>query len=127
MPKSKYKISGRQLLYIFIVFILFLLMLGLNSRLSEYFRLSSQKNEMQARINNLEATSEALQTQIAYAESDKAVEEWARTYERDVLPGDIPIIPHPEQDITPELNYLDETTDSNDRQNWRIWWDLFFE
>ena len=127
MPKPKYKISGRQWIYVFIIFILFLLMLGLNSRLSEYFRLNSQKNEMQERINNLEATSEALHTQIAYAESDKAVEEWARTYERDVLPGDIPIIPHPEQDVTPEINYLNATTDSGNKENWQIWWDLFFE
>jgi len=101
-------------------------MLGLNARLAEYFRLTSQKNEMQSRIDNLESTSVALQTQIAYAESDKAVEEWARTYERDVLPGDIPIIPHPLQDVTPEINYVDTPT-PDDQEKWRIWWGLFFE
>ena len=81
---------------------------------------------MQSRIDNLESTSVALQTQIAYAESDKAVEEWARTYERDVLPGDIPIIPHPLQDVTPEINYVDTPT-PDDQEKWRIWWGLFFE
>ena len=101
-------------------------MLGLNARLSEFFRLTGQKNEMQARIDGLEATREALQTQIAYADSDKAVEEWARTYERDVLPGDIPIIPHPAQEVTPEYNYVD-TPQPDEAQKWLIWWELFFE
>ncbi len=101
-------------------------MLGLNARLSEFFRLTNQKNEMQARIDDLEATSVALQTQIAFADSDKAVEEWARTYERDVLPGDIPIIPHPAQEVTPELHYVD-TPGPDEKENWRNWWELFFE
>jgi len=126
MPKSKIKISGRQWILVIIVFVLLLMMLGLNARLAEYFRLTSQRREMQARIENLEATSYALQTQIAYADSDKAVEEWARTYERDVLPGDIPIIPHPAQDVTPEINYVDTPT-SDEQMKWQIWWELFFE
>ena len=57
--------------------------------------LSSQRKEMQARIENLESTQVALKTQIAYSGSDKAVEEWARTYERMVQPGDQVIIPLP--------------------------------
>ena len=83
MGNPKIKLSGRQWIFVFILFILFLMMLGLNARISEYFRLTGKRREMQARISNLEATSVALQTQIAYAESDKAVEEWARTSERD--------------------------------------------
>jgi cell division protein FtsB len=126
MAKPKISVSGRQWIYVFLVFILFLMMLGLNARLSEFFRLTGQKNEMQARIDGLEATREALQTQIAYADSDKAVEEWARTYERDVLPGDIPIIPHPAQEVTPEYNYVD-TPQPDEAQKWLIWWELFFE
>ena len=108
------------------IFILFLMMLGLNARLSEFFRLSAQKKEMQARIANLAGTRTALQTQIAYADSDKAVEEWARTYERDVLPGDIAIIPHPAKEVTPEFNYVD-TPQPGEAQKWLIWWELFFD
>jgi cell division protein FtsB len=126
MGNPKIKISGRQWIFVLILFILFLMMLGLNARISEYFRLTGQRREMQARISNLEATSVALQTQIAYSESDKAVEEWARTYERDGLPGDIPIIPHPAQDITPEVNYVDTPT-PGENEKWQIWWELFFE
>ena len=102
------------------------MVLGLNSRLSEYFRLSSQQDEMEERINGLISTQIALDTQIAYAESDKAAEEWARTYERKVLPGDQVIIPLPQGTITPEVNYLTTPTPLN-FENWQIWWDLFFE
>ena len=80
---------------------------------------------MTERISNLEATQYALETQIAYADSDKAVEEWARTYERYVKSGDQVIIPLSPEDVTPEINYL-ETPTPSDEENWEIWWEMFF-
>ena len=124
MPKLK-RIK-RQWIYIVLLFILFIMVLGLNSRLSEYLRLSSQKDEMDERIIRLESTRIALETQIAYADSDKSVEEWARTYERKVLPGDQVIIPLPLGDITQEVNYL-ATPNPGNLENWQIWLDLFFD
>ena len=106
--------------------IFFIMMLGLNSRLAEYFRLSSQKEEMEKRISYLHSTQMALETQIAYANSDKAVEEWARTYERNILPGDKVIVPIPPGDVTPEVNYL-ATQEPENLENWQVWWDLFFK
>jgi cell division protein FtsB len=114
-----------QWIFIILIAILFIMVMGLNSRLSEYFQLSSQKNEMKARIENLESTQVALKTQIAYSGSDKAVEEWARTYERMVQPGDQVIIPLPPENVTPEINYL-ATSEPEKTENWQIWWDLFF-
>ena len=124
MPKLK-RIK-RQWVYVILLLILFMMVLGLNSRLSEYLRLSSQKDEMDERIIRLKSTQVALETQIAYADSDKAVEEWARTYERKVLPGDQVIIPLPLGNVTSEVNYL-ATPNPVDSENWQIWWDLFFE
>ncbi len=80
---------------------------------------------MTDRIENLEATQSALETQIAYAESDKAVEEWARTYQRYVQPGDQVVIPLSPQEVTVEINYLETPTPSQE-ENWQIWWELFF-
>jgi cell division protein FtsB len=124
MPKLK-RIK-RQWVYFGLLLILFIMVLGLNSRLSEYFRLSSQKDEMDERIIKLKSTQIALETQIAYADSNKAVEEWARTYERKVLPGDHVIVPLPLGNVTPEVNYLATPNPAN-IENWQIWWDLFFE
>jgi len=114
-----------QWFFVILIAMLFLMVMGLNSRLSEYFQLNSQKNEMQARIENLESTQVALKTQIAYSASEKAVEEWARTYERMVQPGDQVIIPLPPDNVTPEFNYLAASEPEN-TENWQIWWDLFF-
>ena len=74
----------------------------------------------------LKSTQVALETQIAYSDSNKAVEEWARTYERKVLPGDQVIIPLSLVNVTPEVNYL-ATPNPVNMENWQIWWDLFFE
>jgi cell division protein FtsB len=115
----------QQWIFILLIAILFIMVMGLNSRLSEYFQLTGQKSEMQARIENLESTRIALETQIAYAGSDKAVEEWARTFEKMVQPGDQVIIPLPLKDVSPEINYL-ETPTPETGEKWEIWWELFF-
>ncbi|MCD6576973.1 MAG: hypothetical protein J7K66_03050 [Anaerolineaceae bacterium] len=124
MPRLKR--TKRQWVYVVLILILFIMILGLNSRLSEYLRLSSQKEEMNERIIRLKSTQIAIETQIAYANSDKAVEEWARTFEKEALPGDQVIIPLPLGAVTPEVNYLAPTPTDN-LENWQIWWDLFFE
>jgi cell division protein FtsB len=108
-----------------LIIILFFMVMTLNSSISEYFRLTDQHNQMTARISNLEATQYALETQIAYADSDKAVEEWARTYQRNIQPGDQMIIPVSPLEATPEINYL-QTPTPNTEDNWQIWWELFF-
>jgi cell division protein FtsB len=101
------------------------MVMGLNSSLSEYFRLTDERNQMKDRISNLKATQYALATEIAYAKSDKAVEEWARTYERFSQSGDQVIVPMSPQEITPEMNYL-QTPTPNPEEKWKIWWELFF-
>jgi cell division protein FtsB len=112
-------------IFVILLAILFIMVMGLNARLSEFFQLTSQKKEMQLRINKLEATQMALQTQIAYSGSGKSVEEWARTYERMIQPGDQVIIPLSPINITPDINYL-ATPTAQKSENWQIWWDLFF-
>lgn len=116
---------GKQWIFIVMIAILFFMVLGLNSRIAEYFRLTGQREEMLQRIENLEATQATLKTEIAYANSDKAVEEWARTFERMVQPGDQVIIPLPPKDFTPDINYL-ATPAPPVGQNWQIWWELLF-
>ena len=123
MPKIRS--SWKRWIFIVLIVILFFMVMGLNSSLNEYFQLTSQRSEMTERIENLEATQFAYETQIAYADSDKAVEEWARTYQRYIQPGDQVIIPLSPQDVTPEVNYL-ATPTPRQEENWQIWWELFF-
>jgi hypothetical protein len=125
MHMSGQKWFNVRWIFVILLAILFIMIMGLNARLSEFFHLTSQKKEMQLRISNLESTQFALQTQIAYSSSGKSVEEWARTYERMIQPGDQVIIPLAPINITPEINYLATPTKQNS-ENWQIWWDLFF-
>ena len=80
---------------------------------------------MQKRIEYLESTSEALKNEIAFANSEKAVEEWARTYERMGEEGDQMIIPLPPQETTPEISYF-PTAIPQEVEKWQIWWQLIF-
>ena len=120
-----FKLFQKRWLVVILLSILFFLVLGLNTRLSEFFRLTSQRNEMAKRIVDLEYTSEALENEIAFANSEKAVEEWARTYEKMGEEGDQIIIPIPPQEITPEISFF-PTAVPQDIENWQIWWQLIF-
>jgi len=121
------KIKGFWKRWIFfgLIVLLFFMVMGLNSSLTEYFQLTGQRGQMKNRIENLKAPQYALATEIAYAKSDKAVEEWARTYQRHVQPGDQVIIPLSPQEFTPEMNYVQTPTPSQE-EKWQIWWELFF-
>ncbi len=61
-----------------LIIVLVLLMMNLNSRLSEYFHLTSERDKLATQVGYLSLTRVALDTQVAYATSDQAVEDWAR-------------------------------------------------
>lgn len=118
--------ARKQLVGIAAVFLLILLMMNLNSRLNEYFRLTSERDKIGTQVGSLSATKLALETRVAYATSDQAVEDWARKEAHMARPGDkvvIPITPAgqtavPEVQVTPTPKVI---------ENWEIWWALFFD
>ena len=101
------------------------MLLGLNSRLSELFRLSDQQTIMQTKVASLKNTDVALNTQIAIATSDLAVEAWARDQGHMAQSGDRVIVPLPPSSATQAMAYS-ATKTPNPAENWQIWWDLFF-
>jgi hypothetical protein len=107
------------------VLLLVLLMMNLNSRLSEYFHLSSERDKLGTVVAYFRATKVALDTRAAYATSDQAVEDWARDEARMALPGDKMIVPlTPEgQKLQPEVQVTPTPTVV---ENWEVWWALFF-
>ena len=117
--------ARKQIIGIAGIFVLVLMMMNLNSRLSEYFHLSSERDKLSTEVVQLQATKIALDTQVAYANSDLAVEDWARDEAHMAKPGDKVIVlltaenstPEPEQQPTPTQSAV---------QNWEIWWALFF-
>jgi len=119
------KLPIRQVLIVLGLGVMALIMLNLNTRLNEYNRLTSQREKIAAEVAVLEVTHSALETQVAYARSDEAVEDYAReahlvrTSEVLVVPLSKPGLPTP----TPESKR--ETP--RFVQNWEVWWALFFD
>lgn len=107
------------------IVLLVLLMMNMNSRLSEYFRLSGERDQMLTQVIELRSTKVALQTQAAYSRSDQAVEEWARNEAHMARPGDKIIIPLTPEGQTP-VPMVEATPTPVVVENWEIWYALFF-
>jgi len=125
MKKLGLKINKQQIIVLGLVVIIVLLMMDLNSRLSELFRLSSERDKIQTQVIELKQTRQILITQVAYATSELAVEEWARVEGHMALPGDNVIIPLPPGDVTP-LPVQMPTPTIQPLDNWEVWQILFF-
>jgi hypothetical protein len=117
-------LTTRRLVVLLGCFILFVLVMDFNSRLSELFTLNSQKNELETEVAQLTATLVSLGTQAAYADSTQAVEDWARTGHKG-REGDIPIVILPPAAATPLPPTYNEPTPLP-VNNWEVWWALFF-
>ena len=117
--------ARKKIIGIVALVLLMLLMMNLNSRLSEYFRLSNTRDKLGAEVGDLRATKLALDTQVAFATSDRAVEEWARSEAHLARPGDKVIIPVTPVGQTP-VPQVQVTPTVQSADNWQVWWALFF-
>jgi hypothetical protein len=108
------------------IFILILVVIEFNSRLEELNRLNDQRDEVRTIATQAIQTQMALQTQVAYAGSTAAVDEWARTEGHYVLEGDQPIIPVVQPGSEPVI-IATPVPLSTPMQNWEVWWSLFFD
>jgi len=107
------------------VFILILVVIEFNTRLEELNRLDDQRDEIRAVATQAMQTQMALNTQVAYAGSTAAVEEWARTEGHYVQEGDQPVIPIGQPGSEPAIAAAPALLPIP-MQNWEVWWKLFF-
>ncbi|HVP21995.1 MAG TPA: septum formation initiator family protein [Anaerolineaceae bacterium] len=117
--------NKKQILVVALLVVSFFLVMDLNSRLNDLFRLSSQRDQLQNQVSQLQATQSNLQTRIAYATSEAAVKDWAREYAGMGQAGDIPVIPLSPKDYTPAAPVV-ETPTQQVVDHWQKWWALFF-
>lgn len=119
--------ARRKIIGVAAIVLLVVVLMNLNSRLGEYFRLSTERDKIGTEVSGLQATKASLATQVAYATSDKAVEDWARNDAHMAMPGDKVIIPVTPVNQTPEPPQPQPTaTPSDTVENWQVWWALFF-
>ncbi len=107
-------------------FVLFLLIVEFNTRLEELNRLNNQRDETRAQATQAAQTQLALQTQVAYAGSNAAVEEWARAEGHYIKEGDQPVIPIGQPGSEP-VTVATTSAVPTPLQNWEVWWKLFFD
>ena len=107
------------------IFILILVVIEFNTRLEELNRLNDQRDEVRAIATQAMQTQIALHTQVAYAGSTAAVNEWARTEGHYVQEGDQPVIPVGQPGSEPVIVATPPPIPTP-MQNWEVWWNLFF-
>ena len=118
-------LKDKRVIVVALVVILVLLLMDFNQRMVLLTRMRSQEEVLEQEYSQLQLTRDALETQIAFANSDLAVEKWAREEGGMVQEGDIPIILLPPSDPVP-TKAPEQTTIVDEVEKWQIWQELFF-
>ena len=118
-------LKDKRVIVVILVIVLVLLLMDFNQRMVLLTRLRSQEKELTQEYDQLVATRDTLKTELAYANSDEAVEEWAREEAGMIQEGDIPIVLlPPTEPVATELSQ--KTEEVNEIETWDIWQELFF-
>jgi hypothetical protein len=118
-------INIRRVLVMIGILTLVFIVLEFNRRLEELNMLNRQNQMIQTQATQAIQTQFALQTQVAYAGSTAAVEEWARTDGHYIKDGDLPVVPIGQPGDAP-IEAGTPTPFPTKVPNWKVWWDLFF-
>jgi len=118
-------INLRRVAGILFIVILAFVILEFNRRLEELKLLNRQNELVHAQATQAIQTQAALQTQVAYAGSTAAVEEWARTEGKYIQNGDLPMVPIAQPGAAP-VEVATLVPQPTPQQNWQEWWNLFF-
>jgi hypothetical protein len=115
--------------YFFVVVgvgILILLVVGFNNRITALRRLEDEAEQVSEDVRILESTQAFLDSQIAYATSEAAVEEWAYQEARMIREGDYLVAPISPLVTTPQPQQILIPTPQS-LKNWQVWKALFFD
>jgi hypothetical protein len=118
-------ISVRRIVVMIGIFALVFIVLEFNRRLEELNMLNKQHEVVMTQATQAVQTQLALQTQVAYAGSTAAVEEWARTDGHYIRDGDLPVVPIGQPGDAP-IQANTPTPAPTQPAKWEVWWDLFF-
>lgn len=118
-------INVRRVLVLIGILALVFIVLEFNRRLEELKMLNRQNQLIQVQATQAIQTQFALQTEVAYAGSNTAVEEWARTDGHYIQDGDLPVVPVGQPGALP-VEASTPTPVPTQPPNWQVWWSLFF-
>jgi hypothetical protein len=118
-------INPRRVVVFAGILVLMLMVIDFNARLEELNLLRKHEEVISVQATQAIQTQVALQTQVAYAGSDQAVQDWARSEGHYVQPGDQLVVPVAEPGGTPSAPQS-PTSVPTPAPNWQVWWNLFF-
>jgi hypothetical protein len=106
--------------------ILTMLVMDFNTRMADLRRLNGKSIEVAGDATQLRHTEMALETQIAFATSQAAVEHWAYQEGRQVREGEVIIVPIGKSGNDPEFTPT-PTQIAPSTNNWETWLSLFMD
>ena len=118
-------VSVRRVIVAIGILMLGFIVLEFNRRVEELKLLNGQYEQMQVQATQALQTQAALNTQVAYAGSNAAVEEWARVDGHYVQDGDLPVVPIGQPGVPP-VEASTPVPTPTPMQNWEVWRELFF-
>ncbi len=121
-----FKILKRHIYILIMILVAIALIIDLNTRLSTLTFLENQEATLQADVVRLQSTLDTVNDRINYANSDNAVDEWARQQGLMRKEDDYVIIPLPGdyETPTPTPYPIPVITPA---PNWAIWKSLIFD
>lgn len=122
---SRLRINFRRALIFAGIIVLILMIVDFNRRVEVLNTLNKQAVVRREQATQAVQTQLALQTQVAFAGSTEAVDEWARTEGHYVQDGDHPVVPVGQPGSEPIVS-TEPTPVPTPVPNWQVWWDLFF-
>ena len=106
--------------------VLTMLVMDFNNRMAEQRRLSDKREDVAVEATDLMYTQVYLESQIAYATSEAAVQDWAYEEGHMVREGENLVIPLEYPGFTPEVIVIPTITPEPET-NFQIWLSLFLE
>jgi hypothetical protein len=106
--------------------VLTMLVMDFNNRMAEQRRLSDKREDVAVEATDLMYTQVYLESQIAYATSEAAVQDWAYEEGHMVREGENLVIPLEYPGFTPQVTVIPTTTPEPET-NFQIWLSIFLE
>jgi hypothetical protein len=122
---SNIPLPVRRVAAIIGILMLVFVVLEFNRRVEQLNTLNGQYDLMLSQATQAIQTQAALNTQVAYAGSNAAVEQWARVDGHYVQDGDLPVVPVG-QPGAPPIEASTPVPTPTPMENWEVWWSLFF-
>jgi hypothetical protein len=122
---SNIPLPVRRVAAIIGILMLVFIVLEFNRRVEQLKTLDGQYALMQSQATQALQTQAALNTQVAFAGSNAAVEQWARVDGHYVQDGDLPVVPIGQPGVAP-IEASTPVPTPTPMQKWEAWWQLFF-